>query len=141
MENTPTSASIADDEIETLIPADDLEKLRASGERLNYTVVDTWDGQKAVVFRGLTPAQRERAEEMFDDNKRKKLVAKTVFRDVIVYPLGQARAALLEECPGIPDQVATLALALSRGDRMEEAKKLVPSSPKPAATRTSAPGA
>lgn len=133
-------SSIDNSDIESLVPAADLEKLRASGERLHYTVVDTFEGEVAVVFRGLTPAQRERVEGMADDDKRKKLIAKTVFNDVIVYPQGVARAALLEECPGVPDQVATLALALSRGKRLEEVKKLMPSSPKPAgATKGSSP--
>jgi len=139
MKSTPND--ISDDEIEGLIPADDLEKLRASGERLNYTMVDRWDGQGAVVFRGMTPAQRDRAEGMIEDERRKKQLASTVFKDVVVYPQGSALKELLEECPGIPDQVATLALALSRGRRMDEAKKLMPARPRPDATKPSTPAA
>lgn len=135
----PSAPSIHDDEIADLILAEKLDQLRADFPEAFYTVAEASEGPVAIVFKRLTKTQYNRAQGMIDDPRRKKNVASTVFRDVVVHPQGAELEALTEDCPAIDDQVATLALEIARGKAPEEAKKLRSSSPKPAATRLSTP--
>lgn len=128
-------ADINDDELNELIPEDVLGRLRAEHPGAFYTTAEADQGTVAVVFKRLTTDQFKRAQGMTDDKVRRVKMAATVFRDVLLYPQGAELAKLQEDCPAIDDQVAALALEIARGKAPEEAKKLLTSSRKPAATR------
>lgn len=127
--------SINDDELNDLLPPDVLERLRAECPGAFYTVAEGDEGQVAVVFKRLSGDQFKRAQGMAEDKTRKGKMAATIFRDIVLHPQGPELEKLKEDCPAIDDQVAALALEIARGKAPEEAKKLRPSSPKPAATR------
>lgn len=123
------------DEARDLIPEADLERLLAEHPNAYYTTAEASEGPVAVVFKRLTAEQFKRAQGMAEDKARKSRMAQTIWRDVVLYPKGEAEAALLGDCPAIDDQVAALALEIARGKAPEEAKKLRTSPRKPLATR------
>ena len=125
----------ATEEARELIPEADLEQLLAEHQHAYYTTAEASEGPVAVVFKRLSGDQFKRAQKMGEDKNRKDKMAATIFRDVVLYPTGDALKALLDDCPAIDDQVAALALEIARGKAPEEAKKLRTSSRKPPATR------
>jgi hypothetical protein len=131
---TPTLEEVAE-EARELIPEDKLTELLAEHPGAYYTTAEASDGPVAVVFKRLSQEQFKRAQAMADDKNRKGKMAQTLWRDVVLYPKGEAEKALLEDCPAIDDQVAALALEIARGKAPEEAKKLRTSPRRPLATR------
>jgi len=125
----------ATEEARELIPEADLEQLLAEHPNAYYTTAEASEGPVAVVFKRLTGEQFKRVQGMASDKARALKMASTVFRDVVLYPRGDALKALLDDCPAIDDQVAALALEIARGKAPEEAKKLRTSPRKPPATR------
>lgn len=123
------------EEARDLIAEADLERLLAEHPNAYYTTAEASEGPVAVVFKRLTAEQFKRAQGMAEDKARKSKMAQTIWRDVVLYPKGEAEKALLEDCPAIDDQVAALALEIARGKAPEEAKKLRTSPRKPLATR------
>ena len=112
-----------------------IDRLLAEHPNAYYTTAEASEGPVAVVFKRLTAEQFKRAQGMAEDKARKSKMAQTIWRDVVLYPKGEAEKALLEDCPAIDDQVAVLALEIARGKAPEEAKKLRTSPRKPLATR------
>lgn len=130
----------AADELSSYIDADTLAQLRTEYPGAYYTMADGNEGPIPVVFKRLTGDQYKRIQAMNKDKMRADKVAPTTFRDIVVYPQGQIVKDLLEACPALDDQVATLALEIARGKAPEEAKKLrAPSAQRPVATSPSTP--
>lgn len=120
-----------DDELSFYIDADTLARLRTEYPGAYYTMAEGDVGPVPVVFKRMTSDQYKRVQGMTKDKARAEKIAPTVFRELVVYPEGEALAALVEVCPALDDQVATLALDLARGRAPEEAKKLrAPSAPR-----------
>lgn len=134
MSNPPTLEE-ANKEARELIPEDKLSELLGEHPGAYFTIAESSEGEVAVVFKRLTAEQFKRVQAMFDDKSRKNKVAQTIWRDVVLYPTGDEQKALLDDCPAIDDQVASLALDIARGKAPEEAKKLRTSPRKPLATR------
>lgn len=134
-----TSPTIEHDEIDDLIDADTLARLRSDHRGAHYTVVEAIDGPVAVVFKRLSTEQFERAQGMLDDDRRKKQLAATVTRDVLVHPVGADFDQLVAECPAVRDTIAALALEVARGKAPAEAKKLQTSRGRPAGAKASTP--
>lgn len=132
------ATEVNDDELEGLIEEETLAQLRSEYPHAHYTLADGLDSPVPVVFKRLTDAQVKRAQGMLKDKLRADKMGPTVFKDIVVYPQGDALKELEEACPLLSDQVAALAMEIARGKAPEEAKKLRASSSKPArATRAS----
>jgi hypothetical protein len=131
---TPTLEEVAI-EARELIPEDVLAELLAEHPNAYYTTAEASEGTVAVVFKRFTPEQFKRIQAMASDKSRSSKTAQTAWRDLVIYPTGAQAQALLEECPALDDQVATLAYEIARGKAPEEAKKLRTSPRKPPATR------
>ncbi len=113
-----------DDELSFYIDADTLARLRAEYPGAYYTMAEGDVGPVPVVFKRMSSDQYKRVQGMTKDKARAEKIAPTVFRELVVYPEGDTMKSLIEVCPALDDQVASLALDLARGRAPEEAKKL-----------------
>jgi len=120
--STPTLEE-ANKEARELIPEDKLSELLAEHPGAYFTIADTSEGEVAVVFKRFTTEQFKRVHGMVSDKSRISKVAQTAWRDLVIYPTGEQAQALLDECPALDDQIATLAFEIARGKAPEEATK------------------